>query len=332
MRILVLGGTVFLSKWIADYAVRAGHEVFCAARGRSGTVPDGAKLITVDRDAGLAALAGARFDAVLDVATFSHPWVTEALRVLGPTTGHWSFVSSISVYADSRTRGQGVDAPLLDPIQESTDRETMMRDARGAALYGGIKVASEHAVADALGDRACITRPGLIVGPGDWSNRFGYWPARISRGGRVLVPDAPEQPTQFVDVRDYAAFLVRAAEQRITGTFDVIRPSLPLGETLSMIVDAVGPADTELVALAPEALTKAGVSPWSGPRSLPLWLPADHWGMSDHDPAPVIAAGLTARSFTEVVRDARDHELTLAPGDRGAGLSAAEEARLLGTC
>src|SRR5262245_52168635 len=119
MRLLVLGGTVFVSFTVAAEAVRRGHEVVCAARGASGRVRDGAKLVVVDRDdpAGLDALAGERFDAVVDVAKISYPWVTRALDALADGAAHWTFVSSVSAYSDETTPGLGPDAPLLEPLE-----------------------------------------------------------------------------------------------------------------------------------------------------------------------------------------------------------------------
>jgi nucleoside-diphosphate-sugar epimerase len=209
MKLLVLGGTLFLSRAIAEEGVRRGHEVVCAARGTSGTVPEGATLLKIDREApnGLDALAGQKFDAVVDVAAMSYPWVRDALSAVGAEAGHWTFVSSINVYADAVAVGQNEDAPLHEPAQSGADQEVRIEHPD---LYGSIKVASENAVREEMGDRAFIVRSGLIVGPGDRSDRFGYWVARISKGGRVVVPDSLEQPTQYVDVRDMAAWIVDA--------------------------------------------------------------------------------------------------------------------------
>ncbi|MGH3431366.1 MAG: epimerase, partial [Thermocrispum sp.] len=181
MRILVFGGTVLVSRAVATEAVRRGHDVVCAARGRSGPVPDGARLVPVDRDdqATLEPLAGERFDAVVDTSIMSHTWTADALRVLGEGAGHWAFVSSISVYAEHRTLGQRPGAPVLEPRPlhaTLADRET------DADLYGAIKVASENAVLAAF-PGAFVVRPGLVTGPGDHTDRFGYWPMRFARGG-----------------------------------------------------------------------------------------------------------------------------------------------------
>jgi 2'-hydroxyisoflavone reductase len=322
---LVLGGTRFLSRAVAATAVARGHEVVCVARGESGPVPTGAALVVVDRDVpgALDPLRGRRFDAVVDVATMSFPWVRDALDAID--AAHWTFVSTINVYADPLTPGQGVDAPLLDPLE---DGSTPGPD-RDPNAYGAIKVASENAVR-AAHPAALVVRAGLICGPGDRSDRFGYWPARFARGGRTAVPDVPDQPMQIVDVRDLAGWIVSSGERGLTGTFDGSGPRTTLGAVLDEIAAAVGAPDLDLVAVPPEELAAAGVTPWAGPRSLPLWLPGTHTGIAARDTTPAAAAGLRTRPIADTARAALDHERTLDPDrTRGAGLTPADEATLL---
>jgi nucleoside-diphosphate-sugar epimerase len=326
MRTLVLGGSVFLSKAVAREALRRGHEVVCAARGRTGSVPDGARLVTVDRDTPDAyrELAGERFDTVVDVAGYSCPWVGDALAALGDRVGHWTFVSTVNVYADTTTLGQRADAALVAPRQEAGDQNAVDPD-----LYGAIKVASENAVREAFGDRAFVVRPGLITGPGDRSDRFGYWPGRLSRGGRVLVPADTGQLTQHIDVRDLADWIVTAGEQGISGSYDGIGPARGLAGLLREMAEVVG-TEVELVAASEQALTEAGVNYWGGPKSLPLWVPADLAGFCAHDPAESLAAGLRPRPFADAVAGALEQEKALGlDRARKAGLSLAEEAAVL---
>jgi nucleoside-diphosphate-sugar epimerase len=329
MRLLVLGGTVFLSRAVAAEAVARGHDVTCAARGTSGRVPDGATLVKVDRDApdGLAPLAdaaGSGFDAVVDVATISYPWVADALALLAGKTGHWSFVSTVNVYADNETLGQRPGAPLLEPLKDGGGEISPEH-------YGAIKVASEDAVREAMGDRAFVVRPGLITGPGDGSDRFGYWPNRFSRGGRAIMPDSPDQPIQHLDVRDLAAWIVTAGEQGLSGTYDGVGPVRPLGEVLREVAEVAG-GGAELVPVSPEALEAAGVNGWGGPKSLPLWLPPTYWGVPAHDATPSIDAGLRPRPLAETVVAALETERALGlDRERKSGLSAAEEAEVLAT-
>ncbi|WP_243790363.1 NAD-dependent epimerase/dehydratase family protein [Saccharopolyspora gloriosae] len=324
MKMLILGGTLFLSREVAAAAVRHGHDVTCAARGTSGTVPAGAALVPVDRDDpdGLRELAGEPFDAVVDVATMSLPWVSRALAALGDGTAHWTFVSSINAYADTTTPGGTTDAELLEPLK------TVEPDTDPSIAYGGTKVASEHAVRTALADRAFIVRPGLITGPGDVKDRFGYWANRISRGGRVPIPPR-EQPIQHIDVRDLAEWILLAAETGLTGTFDGIGPVTDLGSLLDGIAAAVAPPGTELVPIDAEALNSAGAAHWAGPDSMPLWAPGTHLGFVSRDAAPSLEAGLRIRPLADTARAALETERALGlDRPREAGLSAAAEARV----
>jgi nucleoside-diphosphate-sugar epimerase len=341
MRVLIMGGTVFLSRAVAEVAVRRGHEVVCAARGESGAVPPGARLVPVDRDTpdGLAALAGQRFDAaaggrvfdaVVDVASMSVSWVRAALRAVGAGARHWTFVSTGSVYADHSRPGT---TELLPPLEDDPAA------GRDPERYGGVKVASEDAVRAEVGDRAFVVRAGLITGPGDRSDRFGYWPARFARGGRVLVPDAPDQAAQHVDVRDLAEWIVTAGEQRLTGTFDAVGPITPLPDLLAevraavadQVTDQWAASDVTVVPVGSAELVAAGVAPWSGPRSLPLWLPdGEHAAMMARDPGPARAAGLVTRPVADTAVAALAHERALGlDRPRRAGLTPAEEADLL---
>lgn len=329
MRVLVLGGTSFLSKEIAGNALRRGHEVVCVARGRSGAAPEGARLVVIDRDepGHVDVLAGERFDAVVDVATGALGWVRDALTVLAPGAGHWTFVSSINAYADTATMHQTAHAALVEPV--TTTDHVELADLT-PELHGGIKVASENAVREATGDRALIVRPGLITGPGDYTDRFGYWPARFSRGGRVVVPDAAGQPIQHIDVRDLAAWIVTAGEQRLTGGYDAVGPVLELGSTLRDIAALVAVDGTDLLPVSPDKLIEAGVNPWGGPRSLPLWLPPSHYGLAAHDATSAWAAGLRRRPLPETVEAALAEERARGiDRPRTAGLTAEEETALL---
>ena len=232
MRLLVLGGTVFLSRAIAVDAVARGHDVTCAARGESGPVPAGARHVLLDREApDWSALEGA-WDAVVDVAR-TPSWVAEALDALGDRVPHWTFVSSISVYADHSTPGGGPDRlPLLPPITEDVEQDTPEK-------YGSSKVACERAV-QAGAREALVVRPGLIIGPGDPSGRFSYWPDRLAEGGDVLAPESPDRDTQAIDVRDLAAWVITCAEQHVTGVYDATGEVMRLGDLVDGVVAAVG--------------------------------------------------------------------------------------------
>ncbi|HEV6953917.1 MAG TPA: NAD-dependent epimerase/dehydratase family protein [Promicromonospora sp.] len=324
MRILVLGGTVFLSRAVAAEAVARGHDVTCAARGTSGTVPDGATLVRWDRaDDVPAELSRTPFDAVVDVSRLP----SHVRRAVAAFPGaHWTFVSTVNVYAESTTvGGTPATVPLLDPVETDED------PASGPEVYGAMKVACENLVRAGVA-AAFVVRPGLIVGPGDPSGRFTYWPARFAdaaRDGRpVLVPEPVDGPVQLVDVRDLAAWVVTAAEHRTTGDFDAVCPPVPRSALLAAVADGVG-ARPELVPVAPDVLAEHDVRPWMGPRSLPFWAGdlADE-GFMTHDVTASLAAGLTTRPFAETARDTLAW-LRATPDATVTGLSRAEEQEVL---
>lgn len=327
MRMLVLGGTVFLSRTIAEVARDAGHEVTCASRGLSGQPPEGVEFIEVDRDEpdGLAPLADAGFDAVVDVERQSPTRVRRALDALGAAAGHWTYVSSGSVYSDPETAGQEAGtAPLESPPPEESDEDD-------PELYGPFKVVCEDAVRTAVGDKAFICRAGLIVGPRDISDRFGYWPARLARGGEVLVPGEPEDLVQYVDVGDLAQWIVQCAQNRVVGTYDGVAEPQSWGQVLSEMVEAVGGPDVSLTWVPTEWLGERLVTPWAGPDSLPLWLPLpDYAGFMSRNVSASLEAGLTTRTTAEIASAALAWEEVLGlDRDRRSGLTPDRETELL---
>lgn len=292
MRLLVLGGTQFLGRAIAVQAAALGHDVTCAARGVAGPAPQHARFVAVDRDGpnGLAALAGERFDAAVDVSR--HPGqVRRAVTSLKEQVGHWTFVSTTSVYADTVAVGQmAATAPLLAPTGPAVERST-------SKSYGAAKVACEQV----FGGDAFICRAGLIVGPEDPTGRFSYWAARIARGGEVLVPERPDDPVQYTDVRDLARWIVRAAQARLVGTFDAVGPSCTRREFLDQCARALGSSCT--FTWVDEAfLNRHAIGHSSGPRSLPYPMP-DSVGDNTRDVSATLRAGLTLRPLAETVRD-----------------------------
>ena len=293
MRILVLGGTLFLSHAVAAEAVARGHDVTCAARGESGAVPEGSRLVRLDRSAPDWSVLVGEYDAVVDVAR-TPSWVAAALDELADRVPHWTFVSSISVYADHSVHGGRVeDTAVLPAVTEDVEQDT-------AEAYGSSKVGCEQDVRARAGE-ALVVRPGLIVGPGDPSGRFTYWTERLAEGGEVLAPGDPAQPVQLIDVRDLAEFVVYAVEQRLTGTYDATARGVRLDELLSEVAVEVGDAD--LVWPDADFLLAQEVAYWAGPRSLPLWLPQEMTGMVDRDVEATYAAGLRTRPVAATARD-----------------------------
>ncbi|HXR10885.1 MAG TPA: NAD-dependent epimerase/dehydratase family protein [Gaiellaceae bacterium] len=292
MKLLVLGGTKFLGRGVVDAALAGGHEVTLFNRGqtRPGLYPE-VESLQGDLTGDLDALRSREWDAVVDLDPTQLPRYTRRrAETLAGTVGHYVFVSTISVYADA---SQPIDES--SPVLEPPDPEPETFDAE---LYGGLKVGSERAVLDVLGERAAIVRPGLIVGPHDPTDRFTYWPRRLADGGTVLAPGDPAQPVQLIDARDLGDFLVRVAERRTAGVFNATGPAEPLtlGETLERIAP-----DADLVWVDDRTLLDAGVGPW---MELPLWLPGDEYaGLMRADVSRAIAAGLVFRPLEETARD-----------------------------
>ena len=259
------------------------------------------------------------WDAVVDVAR-TPSWVAAALDALAERIPHWTFVSTISVYADHATPGGSQDTlPLLPAITDDVEQDTPEK-------YGSSKVACEQDV-QARARRALVVRPGLIVGPGDPSGRFSYWPERLSEGGPVLAPESPDRPAQVIDVRDLARWIVTCSEDRVTGVYDATGHVSSLGVMLEEIARSVG-GGAELVWVDGWFLNENGVRHWAGPRSLPLWLPDEGIGIASHDVSAAFAAGLSTRPIAATASDT----LTWLRSDKDAvrtGLTRAEERDLI---
>jgi nucleoside-diphosphate-sugar epimerase len=325
MKLLILGGTVFLGRHLVTAAQARGHEITLFNRGEHNPelFPDVEKL-RGNRDGNLEALWDRQWDTVIDTCGYVPRVVRVSAELLADNIEHYVFISSISVYSDVSKPGVDETAPvgqMLDPTVEVVDGET----------YGPLKALCEQAVEEIMPGRALNIRPGLIVGPFDPSDRFTYWPVRVARGGKMLAPGTPDYRVQIIDVRDLAEWTIRMVEAGHTGVFNAIGPAAPLtmGDILN-VSERNAPKGTEVVWMDEEFLLKHDVQPWS---ELPLWIPtSDAQFASIHEVsiARALDAGLTFRSIGDTVRDTLAWNATR-PADREwrAGLRPEREAELL---
>ncbi|MBG6190555.1 nucleoside-diphosphate-sugar epimerase [Arthrobacter sp. CAN_A212] len=321
MRILILGGTVFLSRRIAEIALDLGHEVTCLARGTSSMPPQGAAFVRADRDGPTPyAAVDQDWDVVVEVS-WQPRQVEEALRSLGGRAGLWIYVSSCSVYADNSVPGADEGAALLPSYNGDIP-------APGES-YGEAKVACEELCHRYRGAGVLIARPGLISGPGDLSDRFGYWPARLARGGTVIVPAMRERSTQTIDVDDLAGWLLTAAARNLTGVFNTVGPSTGFGDLMDRTASQVG-FEGVIRWVDPDWLTEHGVAYWAGPDSLPHWLPEGYAGFASRSAAAALAEGLSQRPVDETIQRVLEDERRRGLGrERKSGLIPDTEDKLL---
>ncbi|MBM7506077.1 NAD-dependent epimerase/dehydratase family protein [Agromyces aurantiacus] len=325
MDLLILGGTQWLGRALATEALARGHDVTCLARGEAGAVAPGADLVVADRDApgttAYDAVAGRDWDAVIDL-TRQPGHARRAAAALAARARHVVFVSSCSVYARHDEPGADESAALLPALDA---------DESAPETYGEGKVACESAWREAAPARLLVVRPGLIAGPGDPSDRAGYWVARAARDDEpMLVPDIPDAAVQAIDVRDLVAFVVDAVEGGIDGTVNAVGERTTFADWLAVSRE-LGGHDGELVPAAPDRLAELGVAEWAGPDSLPLWIADPTWNaFLDRSNAAARRAGLRLRPIRETLADALAWEREAGLDRvRRAGLGADRERELV---
>ena len=297
LRILILGGTGFIGPYQVKYAVERGHKITLFNRGKTNAdlFPDIPRLIG-DRNLpdGHKALSTGEWDVVIDNPTANPKWVRDAGKALKGRTNHYIFVSTISVFSDS-SKPVDENGPLNTP----SDIEATFDPSK----YGSNKVRSEQEATTQFGNNVTIVRPGLIVGPGDLSDRFSYWPVRIDRGGEILAPGTPDDPTQYVDAQDLSSWIVRLAENRTMGTFNATGPKTPttMAEMLYGI-KAVTTSDAKFTWVPADFLAEKAVRPWS---EMPVWMPAQGRtaGFMRVNCQKAYAAGLTFRPLADTAKD-----------------------------
>ena len=330
LRILILGGTAFTGPHQIKYALARGHEVTIFNRGQTEPtvhpeVFDQVERLTGDRDDDLESLKGGEWDAVIDNSASIPRWVRQTAELLKGSAEIYLFTSSLSVHADNSKIGITEDDPvatIADPTTEEITGQT----------YGALKALCEEETRKAFPDGAIIVRPHLIVGPGDRSDRWTYWPVRVERGGEVMAPGTPDDPTQYIDARDLAEFDIRLIENRSLGTYSAVGPlsRLSMAELLYGM-RAVVSNDISFTWVDADFLAEHEVAPW---RHMTAWVPSrgEMAGFAMFDNSRAVAAGLTYRPLAVTALDTLEWWKTLPEERTGApraGLDSEKEKEVL---
>ena len=337
LKILILGGTGFIGPHQVRYALERGHEVTLFNRGRQPQEwPGHVEELLGDRNGDLKALEGRTWDVCIDNPTTLPVWVRDVGKVLAGKVGQYVFISTISVYATNDKPADESDALApykgKDPLAETPDT------FRGhLEVYGPLKAVSEAEAKRQFGDKVTIIRPGLIVGPGDETDRFSYWPQRLANVGHrygdvVLAPGDGSDPVQFIDARDLAEWTVRMCERGQFGTFNATGPARQL--TMKAMLDGIaqGVKAKPAYRWAPTAWLEAHkVSAWG---DMPVWVPGqgETYGFARRSIAKALAAGLTFRPLPQTAADTLAWFLKQTPERQAklrAGLTPDRETELL---
>lgn len=301
LRILILGGTGFIGPHFVRVLSEAGHKISLFNRGkRDPSVHPGIEQLLGDRNGPVDSLKGHDWDVVIDNSGYLPKQVRLAAEVLKGHIQHYVFISSISAYADFKTPGMDEDAKLAtveDPNTTTIDDKT----------YGGLKVLCEQAVTEIYGKNSTIIRPTYIAGPGDHTDRFTYWPWRVAKGGEMLVPGTPNDPFQFIDVRDLTDFVKLCVEKRIPGTYNAC--NTPKSVTMGSLLDTskkVTGANTTFTWATPKFLEEnAIIGEKAEGNYLPIWSPSDgdDAGSQLVSNARAVKKGMKFRALDVTIRD-----------------------------
>ncbi|HEX8890074.1 MAG TPA: NAD-dependent epimerase/dehydratase family protein, partial [Pyrinomonadaceae bacterium] len=307
MKILILGGTIFLGRHLIDATLERGHQITIFNRGRHNPdlYPEIEKL-RGDRSHDLSALDGRRWDAVIDTCGYVPSIVRSSAEFLATAVEHYTFISSVSVYSNFELAGTDESAPV-STITSAQLREAEKIDTgeRASAIsygkmYGALKALCERAAEDAMPGRVLNVRAGLIVGPDDYSDRFTYWVHRVAQGGDVLAPGRPHRRVRVIDARDLAEWVISMAEKRQAGTYNATGAEDDLTmERLLQECRTVSGSDAKFIWASEKLLLEKGVGAWG---EMPLWIPEEYNGIFLVNNDRAIASGLTFRPLSETIK------------------------------
>jgi 2'-hydroxyisoflavone reductase len=329
LRVLILGGTGFIGPHFVDVLTAGGHKISLFNRGkRDPSVREGVEQLLGDRNGQVDSLKGRDWDVVIDNSGYKPSQVKLTTDLLKDHVKHYIFISSISVYADFAKAGIDEDyklAVLKNPTDETVTGES----------YGGLKVLCEKIVEESYGNRSTIIRPTYIAGPGDHTDRFTYWPWRVSKGGEMLAPGTPNDPFQYIDVRDLADFVRICVEKNVPGKYNLCGPQGAV--TMGSLLDEsknVTKANTTFLWASPEFLTAQELIGENAKSNfIPIWEPpvGEQAGLLLVSPARARKKGLKFRSLETTIRDTLEWQKKR-PEDKQvlkAGLTMEKEAELL---
>ncbi|MDH5314208.1 MAG: epimerase [Actinomycetota bacterium] len=317
----MIGGARFSGRAMTELAIARGHEVTLFHRTPTDLFPE-AEHVIGDREEGVDALVGRAFDAVIDTCGYVPEVVRRSVETLAGS-GWYGFVSSLSAHPEDLPVGANEDSPVFEPPYPETQEVT-------DETYGPLKVACERQVVEVFGDRACVIRPGFIVGPNDQSDRFTYWVRRGAAGGHMVAPAPADYGLQWVDARDLAAFVLRLAEGATPGVFGVVdrAPTMTLGQLISEAAVAGG-VETHVSWVDDAFIDEMFAADDDDPHEeFPLWWP-EAPGFHGYDPSRAFAAGLVCRAPTETVRDTLAWDRSRTHGSLVAGLGSDRERQLI---
>ena len=312
MKLLILGGTRFVGRHLVTAALAREHQITLFNRGtHSSATLTNVEAICGDRNNDLAKLQGRRWDAVVDTSGYLPHTVRASAEILSHSVDRYVFISSLSVYADASVFGINETAPVATLTSEQLDQANAI-DSSGLVsavtygkMYGGLKALCEQAAEEVLPNRVLIIRPGLIVGPYDYTDRFTYWVQRVARGGEVLAPGRPDRYLQFIDVRDLAEWIVRMIERKETGVYNA--NSLPNNLTMESVLEeckTVSDSDASFTWVDDDFLVQEKVAGWS---EMPLWVPEEDTphlkGFMFISCNKAVGADLSFRPLNDTIRD-----------------------------
>lgn len=334
MKILIIGGTVFLGRHLIEAARGRGHEVTIFNRGLHGAdlYPEIEKL-RGNRVADVSELSGKTWDAVVDTCGYVPGVVRRSAEALRDSVEHYTFISSCSVYEQFDLNGNGENSPLAKLTAEQIEAAGKIDTGERATAvsygetYGGLKALCERTAEEIMPGRVLNVRAGLIVGKYDSVERFTYWVWRVKEGGKMLCPGEPDRRVRLIDASDLANWILKMAESRKAGTYNATgaEDGLTMGRMLGKIRD-VSQSDAEFVWVGEKFLAEHEVEAWT---EMPLWVPQEYNGIFEVKNDKAVADGLTFRPFTETIEDVLDWLKIRPPGDFRAGMKNEREKELL---